>query len=351
MKYKLKQWYPSLPKDWIVGMIIGKNDGHPMFTPTNSKYNYCVISKTEVQSNDYWSPYLFTTEDGVDIYKCDSAYIVKFEDMQWQYLFCKTVYASTSSPTRKYFSTKEAAQKWIEEQNRPKFEKGEWLYYDSGLSETLFRFLKIENDKYKTTEGYQITASGTVYIHGEHSNMWSIEEDVSKATHSQIEEILSKVAIHKGFKEGVQYKSATQSTGIFTSGSNFKWGFGNTLYSADNESNVFPGCIYYKGVWAEIVKEEIPEYVELLEGWSTDNEFVGEIFDTKIDFQKQFSKFQHIIKSWNWEYVLKEWPKMFKPSTKEAYDAQFKTKELTITLDGDVVNTFHWGNNVRIVYK
>ena len=41
----------------------------------------------------------------------------------------------------------------------------------------------------------------------------------------------------------------------------------------------------------------------------------------------------------------------FEPSTKEAYDAQFNTKSLTITVDGDVVNTSHWGNNVNIIYK
>ena len=28
-----------------------------------------------------------------------------------------------------------------------------------------------------------------------------------------------------------------------------------------------------------------------------------------------------------------------------------QTKEITITLDGDVLTTSHWGNNVKITYK
>lgn len=38
-------------------------------------------------------------------------------------------------------------------------------------------------------------------------------------------------------------------------------------------------------------------------------------------------------------------------TTKEAFDLQNPTKEMTITLDGDVVDTSHWGNNVKITYK
>jgi len=49
---------------------------------------------------------------------------------------------------------------------------------------------------------------------------------------------------------------------------------------------------------------ENKRYVKLLEGWSDDNEFVGEIFDTEKDFQEQFKKFKFISKSLNWEYIL-----------------------------------------------
>lgn len=81
--------------------------------------------------------------------------------------------------------------------------------------------------------------------------------------------------------------------------------------------------------YEEAMKSFIPEYVELLPGWSSDGEFVGEIFDTKKDFQEQFKKFKFVSKHTNWKEVLRlNWiPKFFKPSTKEAYDAQFVAKE------------------------
>ena len=70
------------------------------------------------------------------------------------------------------------------------------------------------------------------------------------------------------------------------------------------------------------MKSFIPEYVELLPGWSFDGEFVGKIFDTKKDFQEQFKKFKFVSKHADWKEVLcLNWiPKFFKPSTKEAYD-------------------------------
>ena len=83
--------------------------------------------------------------------------------------------------------------------------------------------------------------------------------------------------------------------------------------------------VYYE----EAMKTFIPEYLELLPGWSRHVEFVGEIFDTKKDFQEQFKKFKFISKHTNWKEVLHlNWiPIFFKPSTKEAYDAQFVVKE------------------------
>lgn len=79
----------------------------------------------------------------------------------------------------------------------------------------------------------------------------------------------------------------------------------------------------------EAMKTFISEYVELLPEWSVANEFVGEIFSTKKDFYEQFNKFKHISKNDNWEQIIKNnwYPKYFKPSTKEAYDAQFVVKE------------------------
>lgn len=81
--------------------------------------------------------------------------------------------------------------------------------------------------------------------------------------------------------------------------------------------------------YEKVMKTFIPEYVELLYGWSVGGEFVGKIFDTKKDFQEQFKEFKSISANWNWSYLnkLDDWKQYFKPSTKEAYDAQFVVKE------------------------
>jgi hypothetical protein len=126
------------------------------------------------------------------------------------------------------------------------------------------------------------------------------------------------------------------------------------------------GYLYYKGKWAEIfskpeskigeyvhcetqeqcdfasrklgrrdkvsqavTQKNVPEYVELLKGWSLDDEFVGEIFDTKIDFQTQFKKLKYITKTWDWKFIFtnKNHSKYFQQSTKKAYESQFVFKE------------------------
>lgn len=41
-KYKLLKWYPSLPKDWEVGMEVGQRDRESWFS-----YSSCNIGYTE----------------------------------------------------------------------------------------------------------------------------------------------------------------------------------------------------------------------------------------------------------------------------------------------------------------
>ena len=70
-KYRLKQWYPSLHKDWVVGDIV---------IPWEKQKNYyhvpnksTTIHKEEVENNpDFWELIeekkpLFTTDDGVEV--------------------------------------------------------------------------------------------------------------------------------------------------------------------------------------------------------------------------------------------------------------------------------------------
>lgn len=55
-EYKLKRWYPGLPKDWGVGMSVGLGDylKHSYFA-CNSKYTNIAVPKEDVESNSiYW---------------------------------------------------------------------------------------------------------------------------------------------------------------------------------------------------------------------------------------------------------------------------------------------------------
>lgn len=71
-KYKLKKWYPSLPKDWEVGMEIqlSKNSFQwPYYIP-DSKYKYQQIVNGEVENNEFWEKvvekdYVITTVKSV----------------------------------------------------------------------------------------------------------------------------------------------------------------------------------------------------------------------------------------------------------------------------------------------
>ena len=67
-------------------------------------------------------------------------------------------------------------------------------------------------------------------------------------------------------------------------------------------------------------------YVKLKLGWSANGEFVGEIFDTKKDFQEQFKKFRGITKSWNWDDILTG--TMHKPYFEFVEDREYWKQEL-----------------------
>ena len=73
-----------------------------------------------------------------------------------------------------------------------------------------------------------------------------------------------------------------------------------------------------------VLKEIVPEYVELLEGF--DSTRTGKIFDTKnvIPLMNGWSS------SWTWESIFKDdlQKVYFKPSTKEAFDAQNHPKSI-----------------------
>src|SRR5690606_8522332 len=56
MKYKLKKWYPSLPKDWEVGMEVGQDDRFKSYySPCNGKYKEFFVNFEQVEQNEeFW---------------------------------------------------------------------------------------------------------------------------------------------------------------------------------------------------------------------------------------------------------------------------------------------------------
>lgn len=56
MKYKLKKWYPSLPKDWEVGMEVSQNSkAHDLYSPCSDKHTHMRIISSRVENNpEFW---------------------------------------------------------------------------------------------------------------------------------------------------------------------------------------------------------------------------------------------------------------------------------------------------------
>lgn len=56
--YKLKHWYPTLPKDWKVGMEVGQGDRNPScghFSPCSSEYSDFAVMIDVVKNNpEFW---------------------------------------------------------------------------------------------------------------------------------------------------------------------------------------------------------------------------------------------------------------------------------------------------------
>lgn len=357
MKYKLIKSFPGSDR---LGSIYYKGGEY---------YTHGLKAQMVESSPEFFASYLFTDELGNEVYQGDDYYAVVLkdypngrcfkgdvlnQDILTNYVTVNTtiIDKNVNDGYWKMFSTREAAQKWIEEQNKPKFEKSEWLYCEDKFGkefEMLFRYSKSE--KSTLIQGMDIFGTECYTIwNAAHGNKIEIdkeelnccfEQECDKATPEQILDILSKVAIHKGFKEGVKYKSALTGNSFIVSSINFEWD-GEGLSTVNKRFN---GFIYKDGEWAEIV-EDVPEYVECI----------------KEDVSLKPGNIYKVKSQNSWNGILNDiyyieglvapyYCKNFKASTKEAYDAQFQTKEMTITLNGDVINTSHWGNNIKIVYK
>lgn len=118
MKYKLLKDLPEVGNGSI-------------FEQHKSLYNYFAAecsnlsySKEFIDSNPSWfAPYKFTTEDGVDIFEGDNYLSVNKRGVVWEDAN-RDIWIS-GDKDKKYFSTKEAAQKYIDSQ-KPRFEEYKW---------------------------------------------------------------------------------------------------------------------------------------------------------------------------------------------------------------------------------
>lgn len=112
-KYKLLKEFPDAEKDEIL-------------TESDWEKHHCMYPK---EHPDWFAPYVFTTEDGVDIYVEDGYWMLStiIEDKFPSKHRCKNKQSGGQAGVN-YFSTKEVAEKWLEDQKVP-----EWVICTSNL--------------------------------------------------------------------------------------------------------------------------------------------------------------------------------------------------------------------------
>jgi hypothetical protein len=117
-KYKLLKWYPSLPKDWIGGMIVEQGDEgvHHMYyriSYSDKKYTDQAICPKQVENNpEYWAEYKFTSLDEVDIFHGDVYWQISRDDNNKVTGACATspacIYANPKIDVPKFKNRSEA---------------------------------------------------------------------------------------------------------------------------------------------------------------------------------------------------------------------------------------------------
>jgi hypothetical protein len=136
-KYKLKKWYPSLPKDWEIGIEVEKCTIDKRYYVSNQWYKP-LISQTEVENNpEFWEKVedkpILITEDGKEINEGDNYWVWDYGCLKGTSSEVHAVFNASCTHTgdginRKYFSTKEAAEKYIDE-NKPLYSKKDMLNF------------------------------------------------------------------------------------------------------------------------------------------------------------------------------------------------------------------------------
>ena len=134
-KYKLKRWYPSLPKDWEVGMEVGQGDRYDgLYSPCSGKYSDVRIITSHVEKNsDYWQE--------VKEIKLDVPIGTKFKIYPKNFIYTIDSVGDGREVTIKYVNQTYTYS--VEEVNE-RFKYGDWTIYKEKEYEILHTEL---NDK------------------------------------------------------------------------------------------------------------------------------------------------------------------------------------------------------------
>lgn len=116
-RYKLKQWYPSLPSWMKEGDVVIRKEGDSYYYRKHMGKKVRIASKGEVQAySDFWeslNPVLIS-EEGEPIYKGDSYWMITTNDDEIHRLRAPDRISVQSFPeSAKIYTTKHAAKEEI----------------------------------------------------------------------------------------------------------------------------------------------------------------------------------------------------------------------------------------------
>lgn len=201
---------------------------------------------------EYFAKFLLTTKDGIDYYDEGKSIYVPIESNGGILHLCAT---SSLNPNDIYYSTREAYQAYLDEQNKPKFEKGKIYTAENG---SLFCFVEFRHAA-NLPFGYGFLANGEWCDDFYFGTRGEVNPAI-EATPAEWESALVKEAERR-------YTDSCQITNLW---GNTDWHFRNVdshkTYFEKNRNyydNLWGDVLYFKGQavmltgkWAEIVKPE-----------------------------------------------------------------------------------------------
>lgn len=136
MSFKLLKDIPGIKTGDIISSYGVDYEGKKYYF----KKEITISEEIIIANPDWFAPYLFTTEDGVDIYTGDYYFTVfsqSFTDAYGDFIEANKVYGENIANCDKtgfvdyvkLFSTKQAAEKYLE----PKFKVGDYFVYDDEI--------------------------------------------------------------------------------------------------------------------------------------------------------------------------------------------------------------------------